>query len=416
MNEIKLDYNSTYISSNLVDELDYFIGDYAKPDTTFLYSLNTFLEAYILNTTFYLSETEFKHINLISKSLFPQGRPIFELLTRYKQVKVIRGIGTNIAKVTGIFKTDLNNPQTYQEKINEFLNNGLKTEIAQKKYMTISSLNTFPDEINYLSIGKVDDGFIAVDITETPHSFYKSLSAITHYSNVQSALPFYSYKLQMNELRSRVTATDIIYQLTKLFESKQKNVNEYFGISEQQIPPLVNILLSQCQNLSELPNKIEQLNQDFTELRNSIIKYEKRLNEAINIKEQIDSIDEYNEFWKTFNRKYANNNRFHFNFWESADDLGYDNAIDNAIDKNTYSNLLEDLNFGKVIGKGTKKLIDIYKEKRIINRFRGVTDLWNLFNKSPNVVEHINNFERVFNVKLDKESLETLKKQLDERK
>lgn len=415
MNEIKLDYNSTYISSNLIDELDYFIGEYSKPDATFLYSLNAFLEAYILNTTFYLSETEYKHISLISKSLFPNGRPILELLIKNKQVKVIGGIGTSIATVTGIFKTDLSNPQTYQEKINEFLDNGLKTEIAQSKYMTISNIHTAPAKINFLSIGKIDDGFIAVDINETPHNFYKSLAAVTHYSNVQSALPFYSYKLQMNELRSRGTSTDIICQLTKLFETKQKDLNEYFGISKQQIPPLVNILLSQCQNLCELPSKIEQLSHDFTELRSSIIKYEKRLNESKNIKEQIDSIDEYNEFWKTFNRKYGDNSRLHFNFWESADDLEYDKAIDNAIDNNTYSSLLEDLNVGKIIGKGAKKLIDIYKERRIVNRFRGVTDLWNLFNKSPNVTEHIKNFERVFNVKLDRNSLEILKKQLYER-
>ncbi|GGD14891.1 hypothetical protein GCM10011368_16040 [Hyunsoonleella pacifica] len=42
MNNVNLEYNSTYISINLLDELDYVIGEYGKPNSIFIYSLNAF--------------------------------------------------------------------------------------------------------------------------------------------------------------------------------------------------------------------------------------------------------------------------------------------------------------------------------------------------------------------------------------
>ena len=60
------------------------------------------------------------------------------------------------------------------------------------------------------------------------------------------------------------------------------------------------------------------------------------------------------------------------------------------------SNVVEDINVGKLLGKVTKKVFDWYKEKRIINRFKGITDVWNLFDKNqPNITKHISEFERV---------------------
>ena len=141
MNEVNIQFNSTYISSNLIDELDYIIGEYEKPNVTFIYSLNAFIEAFVLNSNFYLTDKEFKHINLLSKSIFPSGRPILELLLKNKKVSIISGIGNNIGQVTGIIKTDFSNPISYQEKIDKFISEGLDTEVAREKYLKISSLN-----------------------------------------------------------------------------------------------------------------------------------------------------------------------------------------------------------------------------------------------------------------------------------
>ena len=412
MNNINIDYNSTYISSNLIDELDYTIGEYGKPNVTFIYSLNAFIEAFVLNSNFYLTDKEFKHISLLSKSIFPNGRPILELLSKNKKVSIISGIGNNIGQVTGIIKTDLSNPITYQEKINKFINEGLNTEIAREKYLKISSLNNENLNLKYLSIGKVEDGLIALESSDTPEQFYNSFLAATTDSNLQAALPFYSYDFQVTNLKNKGISKEIIGRITNAFHNKQEELYNYFGLSNQKIPPLVNILLSQCNSISDVPNKLLQLDKDFTELRSSTIIYETRLNQSKTIKEQLEAIDDYNKFWEVFNRKYNSSSRLLFNFWEVSDNMETEKAVDKAIDNSDISNIVEDLNLGKLIGKSSKKLIDYYKEKKILKRFRGVTDIWNLYNSSPNIKNNIKNFEKVFDVKLDPNDLKSIQQKL----
>lgn len=408
MEKFKLDYNSTYISSNLIDELDFVIGEYGRPNITFIYTLNAFLESYILNSTFYLSEQEFKHLQLLSKSIFPNGRPILEILSKNKSFKIITGIGNNIGTVVGILKTDLSNPISYQEKINEFLKNGLETEVAREKYLKISDLSSKKISLKFLSIGKVEDGIIALESENTPEKFFNDITKITYDSNVQSVLPYYSYNQQIIDNKQRVISNQIIKNLTSLFDSKQDGIRKHYGLIDQKIPPLVNILLNQCNTIEEIPQKIIELDHDFTDLRNSIIEYEKKLDEAKTIKEQIDAINDYNKFWNVFTKKYTDSKRFLFNFWELSDESDLEKSIDNAIDDESINNILEDLNIGKLVGKSAKKIIDYYKEKRIIKRFRGITDLWNLFNNSPNIKENIKNYERIFKVKIDSSELKQL--------
>lgn len=412
MNEINIEFNSTYISSNLIDELDYIIGEYAKPNVTFIYSLNTFIEAFVLNTNFYLTDKEFKHINLLSKSIFPNGRPILELLIKNKKVSIISGIGSNIGQVSGIIKTDFDNPISYQEKIDKFINEGLNTEIAREKYLKISSLDNDNINLKYLSIGKVEDGLIALESSDTPEQFYTSFLAATSNSNLQASLPFYSYDFQITNLKGKGISKEIIGRISNAFNNKQEELYNYFGLSNQKIPPLVNILLSQCKSICDIPSKLLQLDKDFTELRNSTINYEMRLNQSKTIKEQIEAVDEYNRFWDVFNKKYSTASRLLFNFWEVSDNTEMEKAVDKAIDNNDITNIVEDLNLGKLIGKSSKKLIDYYKEKKILKRFSGVTDIWNLYNSSPNIKDNIKNFEKLFAVKLDTNDLKSIQQTL----
>lgn len=406
MDKIQLDYNSTYISLNFIDELDYVIGQYGKPNITFIYTLNAFIESFVLNSIFYISSQEYNHLRFLSKSLFPNGRPILELLINTKSLKCISGIGNNIGQVVSIFKNDMNSPRSYQEKIKLFLDNGLDTNTARSKYLTLSDIDAKVEKIKFLDIGKVEDGFIALESTNKPEKFYNDLYKATYFSNVQAVLPFYSYKQQISQNKARCISREIINELTNGFEKRQEIVKQYFGYYNQPIPPLVNILLSQCNTINDITQKILQLRLDFTELRESVVKYEKRIKESKTIKEQIDAIKEYHEFWLVFNNKYINNNnRLVFNFWEILDNSN----LEKSIDCNTFSDIIEDLNIGKIIGKGSSKIINYYKENKIINRFRGVTNLWNLLNNSPNIEEQINNYERIFKVKLDTESFDKLK-------
>lgn len=414
MNKLEIDYNSTYISSNLIDELDYVIGGYGKPTPVFIYSLNAFLEAFILNNSFYISSQELMHIQVISKSLFPAGRPILELLSKTKSLSAIDGIGNDIGKVISIDKFDETNPSSYQERVKHFINNGIETEKARQEYLVLPNIEDDVIKLSYLNIGKVDGGLIATVSYNSPLAFYKKLSSATNETNIQATLPFYSYKYQIEEIQKRGIGREIITNLSINFQNKQEKVSQYFGYTNQTLPPLVTILLTQCRDISDIPNNMLQLREDFTKLRESIFTYEKRINEANDIKEQIDAIDELNEFWNVFNKKYSENRRLLYQFWEVAKESKYEDSLDNAIDTGDPSDIIKDLNAGKVIGKGAKKILDWYKEKRIINRFRGVTDIWNLFEKAPNIKKHLSEYERVFNVKLDGFDLERLNTKINQ--
>lgn len=405
MKDLSLDYNSTYISINLIDELDYVVGGYGQPNAVFIYSLNAFLEAFIFNNHFYVSGQEASHFQIVSKAMFPNGRPILELIAKTKCLKAIGGIGNDIAKVVSIGKFDPKNPTSYQERVQHYINHGLPEIETREKYLVLPQIDGKPSEIKYLNIGKVEDGYVATESSNLPEKFYKKLCDITRNTNVQSTLPYYSYEYQIQEVQSRGLGKEIITKLSESFTNRKGRIDQYFGYKNQSIPPLVSILLSQSNSLTEIPDKIFQLREDFTELRNSIVKYEKRINEADSIKDQLDAIDEVQEFWKVFNKKYSEDSRLLYQFWELAEDSDYEKSLDNAIDNQDPTEMIDDLNIGKVAGKGAKKLFDWYKEKRILNRFRGVTDIWKLFENTPNVKKQIPEFERVFNFQLDVKEL-----------
>lgn len=109
-----------------------------------------------------------------------------------------------------------------------------------------------------------------------------------------------------------------------------------------------------------------------------------------------------------FHKKYSENKRLLYQFWEIATQSDYEKSLDNSIDSSDTSKMLEDLNTGKVIGKGASKIYSWYKDKKIINRFRGVTDIWSLFEKAPNLRKQIDEYERLFKVKIDRSELDRL--------
>lgn len=56
--------NVAYLNFSLIDELDYVIGGYGKPNQEFIFTLNSFIESYVLNDIFHFSFLEWSHFNL----------------------------------------------------------------------------------------------------------------------------------------------------------------------------------------------------------------------------------------------------------------------------------------------------------------------------------------------------------------
>jgi len=79
-NNLKMPYNVAYLNWSLIDELDYVVGGYGLPNQSFIFSLNSFIESYVLNDVFHFSVLEWNHYMTTNKSILSDGRPIFKIL------------------------------------------------------------------------------------------------------------------------------------------------------------------------------------------------------------------------------------------------------------------------------------------------------------------------------------------------
>lgn len=95
-----------------------------------------------------------------------------------------------------------------------------------------------------------------------------------------------------------------------------------------------------------------------------------------------------------------------------AKESDYDKSLDNLIDTQSASEVIKDLNLGKVAGKAGILAWDKIKERRILSKFKGVTNLWSLLEKSPTIDFQIKNVERIFNIDVDRNKIQLAKSYL----
>jgi hypothetical protein len=119
-NKITIENNTCIISSNLLDELDYVIGGYGQPTVEFIFNFNAFVEAYILSSNFIFTHREIKHINITRSVLFPNGRPIFDLIAKSKNVSIFSGFGDNIMQCVYVDKVEKSDNETALKAIETF--------------------------------------------------------------------------------------------------------------------------------------------------------------------------------------------------------------------------------------------------------------------------------------------------------
>lgn len=406
--KLTLKYNSAYININLVDELDHVIGGYGKPTLEFLFSFNTFVESYVLNENFYLSEQEFQHLQLTSKVLFPNGRPILDLLAKEHKLAMISGLGNAVGRIAYIGDVPDKNKETIDKAFNEFY-----TSFGEKikaEYFLLSDLEKPSVDVKYLNTSIQDNKLLIVERFNNSNEIVKSLFEATENTNIQMTLPIYTYKNQFTEIKKYGITNEVFKKLSDLHLDKLSEVSKYLGYANQSLPPLIPILLSQCRTINDIPNKLVQLRKDFTELRTSFVSFEKEINESKTIKEQLKAIDNFNNFWVAFHKKYEiKSNRLIYRFWDVAKESNYEDSVDNAIDSESTSDMIKDLNLGKVIGKVSSKTFEWIKDKRVLNRFKGITNVWELFEKSPNLKTQFKDIERIFNIVVTDKDLDRIK-------
>lgn len=419
-NKITIENNSCIISSNLIDEIDYVIGGYGQPTVEFIFNFNAFVEAYILSSNFILTQREIEHINITQKVLFPNGRPVFELLVQSKQVSIYSGFGDNIMQCVYVDKVKNSDNETAKKAVEAFCN---RDADRIKQNFILSDFTKPIDKVKTYSVGfsgknEAFGGVNQVLIGETtnrPYEIVKTFfNTITNY-NVQAALPVFTYKQQFQELGKKAISKEIYKTICDIQGQNIEDAEKYLGGEIQTIPPLVSIVLSKAKNREDIPQVLLNIRDDFTEFRICCEKFEKTLNEAKTIKEQIEAIKEYKVFWATLVKKYSDkSSRIMFRFIDIAKESDYENALDNLIDNQTADELFKDLNMGKVAGKIGIFAFEKYKEKRILNKFKGVVDIWSLLEESPTIDKQIKDFERVFKTEIDRNRILHAKKYLDE--
>jgi hypothetical protein len=420
MNEqkITIEHNTCIISSNLLDEMDFVVGGYGKPSVEFIFNFNAFVEAYILSSHFILTQREVEHINITKKVLFPNGRPVFELLMKSNKVSVYSGFGDNIMQCVYVDKvpnsdneTAMKAIQTFCERDSERIKNNFILSDFSK---SIESVKTY--SVGFTGKKEEFGGLNQVLIGETtnkPYEIVKSFfNTITNH-NVQAALPVFTYQQQFHELGKKAISKEIYKTVCDIQGQKIEDAENYLGGELQTIPPLVSIILSKSKNTDDIVNVLKEIRDDFTDFRNCCEKFEKTLNEAKTIKEQIEAIKDYKNFWATLVKKYSDKtSRIMFRFLDIAKDSDYENSLDNIIDTQSADELFKDLNMGKVVGKAGFLAWDKIKEKRILNKFKGVVNLWSLLEDAPTVESQIKDFERVFKTKIDRNKVSFAKKHL----
>lgn len=405
-------YNTAYLNFSLLDELDYVIGGYGKPRPSFIYSLNSFVETYVLNEIFFFSVLEMNNFFITSKVTFEKGRPIWSILFDKGDKVVFRdwtGFFTGQVQYVKPVKKGVDEGQFC---IDDFQKNATKE--IRDKYFKPAIFLEHDQEYTYLhrnyGFNKLpENNYVIVSINRTPKQIIEGLYEVASADNFQMALPFNGIKSQLGLNKALLPSNKSFELLSRMHEEKIDNLSKYTGYRRLPIPPLVSILLSQCKDLEDIPIKLKQLRDDFTELRNSFTELEKKIDKAETIKEQMDAVDELESFWKAFSKKYdAGTNRILHHFWDMQKASGLDGALEKVIDEVSPEKFLSNLNAISLGGKIAGKTWSYFKDRKSMNRFKGMTNLWELLQKSPTLKQQAKDYERIFKVKIDLKELQRL--------
>nr|WP_299488457.1 hypothetical protein [uncultured Allomuricauda sp.] len=414
MSDIEKPYNVAYLNFSIIDELDYVIGGYGKPKQEFIFSLNSFIESYVLNETFHFSVLEWYHFTNTNKNTFKNGRPIYNILFNKGDKIIFRDwLGPFYGKCV-FCEPFIEGKDESQFHIDNFQKNSSE-EIKSKYFKPIIFLepdekfpylwrnfgfNILPKEPNYLIIA------IGRSQKEMLQGLYNENSDI----NCHSCMPYSGMKAQKEVNTSLLPSNQSYKILSEFHNQKIETLTKYTGYKKTPIPPLVSIVLSQCNELSDIPVKLRQLREDFTDLRNSFSELEKRIDEADNIKSQIEAIDEIRDFWNSFSKKYnKKSSRILHHFWDIKKASGVDGALEKVVDnQDAAEDFLSNLNYVSLAGKLTSKAYSFFKDKKSLNRFQGIIDLWDLSQNTPALKQQAKDYERLFKVKIDLKVLQQL--------
>jgi hypothetical protein len=395
-------YNSAYISLTLLDELDHCIGGYGKPSVEFIFSLNTFVESFIGCSEFYTSLDELNHLNLTSPALFPNGRPVLNIIAKAAGLKFVNGVVSNAGEVIYQQKTQ---GRTRKELEQAFISERGKT--LKAKYFLQSDVDRSIEKIPLLKAIFLENQLTISEAFSTSFELVSNLINVSNTSSIQTTLPITLFDKQINQLAKLPYSIDALNKLAELHNVKVDQLRTALAYKLMPIPPFTNILLAQINSIIDIPDKLLQLRADFQELRNKFIELEKNVLEAPTLKVQWDAQKSFDEFWLVFNKKYlGDRNRLFYTRLDVFNDTDLESAANNVLTGEGFIEGFKDVNYAKIAGNVLSKTLGWNRDRKIINRFKGLTNIWDLFESSKGITEQLPHFERVFKVKFETSQLQ----------
>lgn len=396
-----VNYNSAYISLSLLDELDYCIGGYGKPTPEFIFSLNTFVESFIACSEFYTSLDELNHLNLTAAAIFPNGRPILKLVVRETGLKFVSGILELPGKVIYRDETIGKSRKEVEQAFIAQYGQQLKSD-----YFALSDVSQIPDKLPLVTSRIENDEFIVSEVQSSTYDLIANLISVSNTSSIQTTLPINLYSQHVNRLKPVPYSIDALEKLAMLHRVQVEALVKSIGLQYMPLPPFTNILLSQVNDLYDIPGKLIQLRADFQQLRDRFVEFEQHIYASPTIKEQLEAYRNFTRFWDAFAKKYVNQtHRLFYQHLDVFQNVDADKSANSVIKTGDAKDLLQDINVAKIGGKIVAKAWEWFEDRQVINRFKGLTNIWELFQNNKNISQQLSHFERLFGVKFSNAEL-----------
>jgi len=371
--------NCSLTVANLLDEVDGVVGGHRAPTPQFLYSFNTFVESCVLTDALYLPLLDAEHLSLAAP-VFPGGRPVTGMLIRDG---LLRAIGEGPDALRGgtgrvIHAFDVaegKTPETDRRWFREYARD--VRERGRLDLFPYYGIGAAPQTTPLLVVcGGRDVGNYAVAVAERDVSrCIQLLLSFSSGSRLHPALPLYAAKAQAAFFPGAVPSVDLYARIADIHRAKVEELLKFTGYRQVPIPPLASILLSRCRGREDVPDQITKLRAEFQELRDAGRSHQEHLEAASSLDEQFGVMEEFNEFWEAFARKTKHRTtRLIYRMWD----------------------VVKEGSPWKIVTKSVDRLVAWDQDRAILNRYKGLMDIWRLTRSIPPVQRQLRDVERVF--------------------
>jgi hypothetical protein len=379
-NNLELDPSRTITVAvaAVLDELDLLAMGVRKLSPSSLYALTAFTEAFVLTDQFLFPWEDVMHVNLTSAA-FSERPPVSALLFDSGLVAIFDlppRPPTEVLVLKPLYDLQCSSEElksgawipAYRDAVRPMLSEQLfklpdNLARANNYVLGIYDFSTeSPHRLVVLRERRLSDVFVYI----LSECFTARLHPLVPPQALDIAATFFADAPPGLELYRRVA---------DIHHVKVDELLCHRGVRHLYLPPLVSILLARCKSPADLPIQLRELRAEFAPLREAISSHQQRLIAATSLREQIEAIDEFNEFWETYSRKLRSpSQRLLYRTWDIVKTANPIRWFTDTID---------------VLGQ-------FDRERQVVNRFATLPNVLEMAIATPNIHQQISALERLF--------------------